>query len=53
MVAVGKKAGGGGVDPGPLPRYGELGGHRWALRCVSATQVRRQPFSQPERYQRG
>ena len=40
LVAVGKHAGGGGgVVTGPLPRYGELGGRRWALRRVSASQV--------------
>ena len=39
LTALGKKAGGGGPDPGPLPRYGELGGIRWALRRISAAQV--------------
>lgn len=39
LVAVGKNAGGGAAEAGPLPRYGELGGLRWALRRVSAAQV--------------
>ena len=39
LTAVGKKSGGGGTDAGPLPRYGEIGGMRWALRRISAAQV--------------
>ena len=45
LVAVGKKASGGAMSPGPLPRYGEQGGQRWALRRVSASQVR--PLCRP------